>query len=80
MDTRTTRGITTQIYCNEWVSGIHALLDIYSSNIPQQSLELLVLIIPSPEHIEALQHHLLELVKRNVHQTSRAQHLHRYHS
>lgn len=43
--------------------------------LPEQSLQLLILVIPRGEHFKTLGHHLLKLVKRDVHEAAGAQYL-----
>ncbi|CAL1688557.1 unnamed protein product [Lasius platythorax] len=54
---------------------LHVLVAFLLHDVPQQTRELVVLVVPGGEHLEALGHHLLEIVERDVHQSSRTQYL-----
>jgi len=51
------------------------LLPLLLHEVAQQTLQLVVLVIPRAEHIETRRDHLLKLVIRDVHQSPRAKNL-----
>ena len=63
------------------VSGVHpphhaqVLLPLLLHEVAQQTLQLVVLVIPRAEHVETRRDHLLKLVIRDMHQSPRAKNL-----